>query len=141
VVCVMAVVLSACAQKSDTQNLAGGGCSTTQSGLVKKHISGQIDSFATKDWKRAYSFASEGFRKSVNIQQFILIIANQYSMLVENQGYKFGKCAYESGKITQEVQATSNDKVYYITYLVSIKGTKLGIEAAVVGVANTLLTV
>ena len=108
---------------------------------MRRVIAGQIDAFVKKDWKRAYSFASEGFRRNIDIQQFILIIANQYAMLVQNQGFKFGTCEYEAGKITQQVVVTSNEKVYYLTYRVSISGSTLGIEAAVVGVANTPVTV
>jgi len=134
---VLALMLSGCGQKADVKDVAIGSCSTAQAQLVAKHISGQIDALAKKEWDSAYSFASESFRKNVEIEQFILIISNQYSMLVENQGYKFGKCTIDADKITQEVEVTSGEKVYFLTYRVSIIGSKLGIEAAVVGVEQT----
>lgn len=134
---VLALMLSGCGQKTDVKDEAIGSCSSAQSQLVNEHISGQIDALSKKDWDAAYSFASESFRKNVEIEQFILIISNQYSMLVENQGYKFGECTIDADKITQEVQVTSDEKVYYLTYRVSIIGSKLGIEAAVVGVKQT----
>jgi hypothetical protein len=133
----LALILSGCGQKADVKDVAIGGCSSAQSQLVSKHISGQIEALAEKDWDAAYSFASESFRKNIEIEQFVLIIISQYSMLVENQGYKFGKCTIDADKITQEVEVTSGEKVYYLTYRVSIIGSKLGIEAAVVGVEQT----
>jgi hypothetical protein len=140
-ICVMAVMLSACAQKADSENLADGGCSTSQSELVEKHISGQIDALAKKDWELAFSFASESFQENIGIDQFTQIISTQYTMLIENQGYNFSECAIDVDKVMQEVKVSSNGTDYYLTYRVSINGSKLGIEGAVVGMADTPVTV
>ena len=139
--CVMAVMLSSCAQKAEVENLANGSCSSAQAKLVDKHISGQIDALVSKNWQLAFSFASESFQKNIGLDQFTEIISSQYSMLIENQGYKFEMCDFADDKATQEVRVTSGGQDYLLTYRVSINGSKLGIEGAVVGMVDTPVTV
>lgn len=131
--CVVVLMLSGCGQKVDVSNLADGKCSAAQSQLVDKHISAQIDALGKKDWNLAFSYASESFQKGVTINQFIVIIQEQYLMLIENQGYQFERCTIASQMITQEVRVKSGAEIYYLTYALSLNGSKLGIEAAVVG--------
>ena len=140
-VCVVAVMLSSCAQKAEVENLADGSCSSAQAKLVDKHISGQIDALASKNWQLAFSFASESFQENIGLDQFTEIISSQYSMLIENQGYKFEMCVFADDKVTQEVRVTSGGQDYLLTYRVSINGSNLGIEGAVVGMVDTLVTV
>ena len=140
-VCVMAVMLSSCAQKAEVENLADGSCSSAQAKLVDKHISGQIDALASKNWQLAFSFASESFQENIGLDQFTEIISSQYTMLIENQGYKFEVCDFADDKVTQEVRVTSGGQDYLLTYRVSINGSKLGIEGAVVGMVDTPVTV
>lgn len=139
--CVVAVMLSSCAQKAEVENLADGSCSSAQAKLVDKHISGQIDALASKNWQLAFSFASESFQENIGLDQFTEIISSQYSMLIENQGYKFEMCVFADDKVTQEVRVTSGGQDYLLTYRVSINGSNLGIEGAVVGMVDTLVTV
>ena len=138
---VMAVLLTSCAQKAEVENLADGSCSSAQAQLVDKHISGQIDALASKNWQSAFSYASESFQENIGLDQFTEIITSQYTMLIENQGFRFEKCAFADDKITQEVVVTSGGQDYLLTYRVSINGTKLGIEGAVVGMVDTPVTV
>jgi|UniRef100_UPI004049AD04 hypothetical protein len=140
-VCVVAVMLSSCAQKAEVENLADGSCSSAQAKLVDKHISGQIDALASKNWQLAFSFASESFQENIGLDQFTEIISSQYSMLIENQGYKFEMCVFADDKVTQEVRVTSGGQDYLLTYRVSINGSNLGIEGAVVGMVDTPVTV
>jgi hypothetical protein len=135
-ICVMAVMLSACGQKAENKNLADGSCSSAQTKLVSKHISGQIDALASKNWQLAFSYASESFQENIGLDQFTKIINTQYTMLIENQEYNFGECAIDVDKVLQEVKVTSNGTDYYLTYRVSINESKLGIEGAVVGMAD-----
>ena len=131
--CVVVLLLGGCGQKVDVSNLADGNCSAAQSQLVDKHISAQIDALGKKDWNLAFSYASESFQKGVTVDQFIVIIQEQYLMLTENQGYQFERCTIASEIITQEVRVKSGAELYYLTYALSLNGSKLGIEAAVVG--------
>lgn len=140
-ICVMAVILSGCAQKAEVENLADGSCSSAQAKLVDKHISGQIDALASKNWQLAFSYASESFQENIGLDQFTEIISSQYSMLIENQRYKFETCYFADDKVTQEVRVTSGGQDYLLTYRVSINGSKLGIEGAVVGMVDTPVTV
>jgi len=136
---VMALMLSGCSQKAAFEELADGACSSEQAQLVDAHISAQIDAIAKKEWKVAYSFASPGFRSGVEIDQFIFIIGTQYGMLVDNQGYEFNGCTITNNEITQEVGVTSESGPTYLTYMLSVKESVLGVDSAVVVNADTQL--
>ena len=132
-----ALVLTGCAQKPAFEELADGSCTSAQSKLIEKHISGQIDAVAERDWESAYSFASKDFQAAVAIDQFTFIIGSQYAMLVENQGYEFDNCAIASQMIKQVVSVTSGEQVFNLTYRLSVTGNALGVESAEVGKVNT----
>lgn len=134
---IIAVMLAGCAQKPAFEELADGPCTGPQSKLIEKHISGQIDALAEKDWESAYSFASEDFQAAVAIDQFTFIIGAQYAMLVENQGYQFEGCAINSEIIKQEVSVTSGEQVFNLTYRLSVSDETLGVESAEVGKVQT----
>ena len=134
---VIAVTLAGCAQKPAFEELADGPCEGPQSKLIEKHISGQIDALAEKDWESAYSFASKDFQAAVPIDQFTFIIGAQYAMLVENQGYEFDDCVIASEIIKQEVSVTSGEQVFNLTYRLSVTDKILGVESAEVGKVNT----
>lgn len=138
-ICICAVLLTSCAQQAAFEALADGPCTGQQVELIDKHISGQIDALAKRDWKQAYSFASEDFQEGVGLNQFIEIIDSQYAMLINNQGYQFNKCTIAAGMIMQEVGVRSGQEVFNLTYRLSINGSTLGVEAAVInGVAAQL---
>ena len=128
---VIALLLSGCSQKAAFENLADGACTSAQAKLVNQHISGQIDALAKKDWELAYSYASPDFQKNVGIEQFTFIIGTQYVMLIENQGYRFNKCAIAGKAIMQEVEVTSGKQISNLTYSLSLNGSSLGVESAV----------
>jgi hypothetical protein len=138
---VIAVTLTGCAQKPAFEELADGPCTSVQSRLIEEHISGQIDALAKKDWEAAYSFASADFQAAVGVEEFAFIIGAQYSMLVENQGYKFDSCAIANSSIKQEVSVTSGDEVFNLIYRLSVVEAKLGVESAEVSKVDTPLTV
>ena len=138
-ICVIAILLSGCSQKAAFENLADGPCTSAQAKLVNQHISGQIDALAKKDWKLAFSYASPDFQKNVGIDQFTLIIGTQYLMLVENQGYRFNKCAIAGKAIMQEVEVTSGTEIFNLTYSLSVSGSTLGVESAVERRSSTQL--
>ena len=131
-VCAAALLLVGCSQKAPFADLANGNCTRTQANLVNKHISGQIDALADKDWELAYSFASDKFQANVSLDDFILIIGTQYAMLIENKGYEFNECNLAGGSITQEVDVTSGEQVFSLTYTLTVNDSALGVESAVV---------
>jgi len=138
-ICVIALLLSACSQKAAFENLSDGPCTSAQAKLVNQHISGQIDALANKDWELAFSYASPDFQKNVGIEQFTFIIGTQYGMLIENQGYRFNKCAIAGKAIMQEVEVTSGKQISNLTYSLSLNGSNLGVESAVERRSSTQL--
>ena len=137
--CLVALLTTGCSQKAAFENLADGPCTSAQAKLIDQHISGQIDALAKKDWKLAFSYASPDFQKNVGIDQFTLIIGTQYLMLVENQGYRFNKCAIAGKAIMQEVEVTSGKQISNLTYSLSLNGSSLGVESAVERRSSTQL--
>jgi hypothetical protein len=126
----VAMLTTSCGESVVFEDLADGRCTSAQDKLIEKHISGQIDALAKKDWKLAYSFASTNFQEKVSVDEFIFIITAQYSMLIQNQGYEFNKCAITGGAIAQEVRIKGSNQVYGLTYQLSVTGSTLGIESA-----------
>jgi len=136
---VLALLLSGCSQKAPVQELTDGTCTAQQEKLVQAHISGQIDAIAKKKWATAYSFASPNFRSAVDLDQFTFVIATQYVMLVENQGYEFNGCTFIDNKFTEDVGVKSARGLTNLTYTLSLTGSTLGVESAVIVNADTAL--
>jgi hypothetical protein len=136
----IAVLLTGCGQKPALENLADGPCTGAQLKLIDKHISGQINALAKRNWELAYSFASPGFQEGVKVGEFTYIIVAQYSMLIKNQGFQFNKCTIADSTIIQEVSVTSDGQVYDLTYKLSVNESKLGIESAGINSADTKLS-
>ena len=136
---VVALLLSGCSQKPAFEEMADGTCTNKQAQLVQKHISGQIDAIAKQEWESAYSFASPSFRMAVDITRFITIIGMQYGILINNQGYVFSGCTIANNKITQQVGVKGNSGLIDLTYILSFKESKLGVESAVFTSADAQL--
>lgn len=126
------LLLAGCSQASPLEDLADGSCTGAVAALVDKHISGQIDALADKDWELAHSFASENFQANVSVDEFTLIIGAQYAMLIENKGYQFNECTVDGNTIKQEVGVTSGDQEFTLTYNLTVNESALGVESAVV---------
>lgn len=126
------LLLAGCAQKDPFEDLVDGKCTSAQADSVNQHISGQVDALADTDWNLAYSFASENFQSNVSIEDFTFIINEQYPMLIENKGYEFSDCTVADRTITQEVGVTSGDQVFRLSYSLTVSGSTLGVESAVI---------
>ena len=131
-VCVAALLLVGCSQKAPLEDLADGKCTSALADLVSKHISGQIDALAEKDWELAHSFASDNFRANASIDDFTFIIGTQYAMLIDNEGYQFNECDVAGNTITQEVSVTSGEQVFSLFYTLTVSGSALGVESAII---------
>ena len=130
--CTAALLLAGCSQESPLADLTDGACTSALAGVVNNHISGQIDALAENDWELARSFASDNFQSNVSLEDFTFIISEQYPMLIENKGYEFNECNVADSTITQEVDVTSGDQVFSITYSLTVNGSTLGVESAVI---------
>jgi hypothetical protein len=126
------VLIAGCAQKDPFEDLSDGICTGVLADSVNSHISGQIDALADKDWGLAHSFASENFQSNVSVEDFTLIIGTQYSMLIENKGYEFNECTVADRTITQEVDVSSGDQVFSLTYSLTVNDSTLGVGSAVI---------
>ena len=126
------LLLASCSQSDPFEDLADGACTSALAGEVNNHISGQIDALAKNDWELARSFASDNFQSNVSLEDFTFIISEQYPMLIENKGYEFNECNVADSTITQEVDVTSGDQVFSITYSLTVNGSTLGVESAVI---------
>ena len=133
VACASVLLLTGCSQKAALEDLADGECTSSVADVVNKHISGQIDALAMKDWELAHSFASENFQANVSVDEFTLIIGAQYAMLIENNGYQFNECIVSGNTIKQDINVLSGEQEFSLTYALTVNDSALGIESAVVG--------
>ena len=130
--CFTALLLVGCSQKAPLEDLVDGKCSGALAEVVDKHISGQIDALAEKDWELAHSFASDNFQANASVDDFTFIIGTQYAMLIDNEGYQFNECDVAGSTITQEVSVTSGEKVFSLRYTLTVNESALGVESAVI---------
>ena len=130
--CAAGLLLVGCAQKAPLEDLADGDCTGAVVELVNKHISGQIDALADKDWELAHSFASENFQANVSVDDFIAVINAQYGMLIKNEGYEFSECTVTGNNIKQEVKVISDEQEFSLVYVLAVDGSTLGVDSAVV---------
>ena len=87
---------------------------------------------AEKDWELAHSFASDNFRANASVDDFTFIIGTQYAMLIDNEGYQFNECDVAGNTITQEVSVTSGEQVFSLRYTLTVSGSALGVESAII---------
>jgi len=130
--CAVVLLLVGCSQKAPLEDLSDGKCTGALADVVDKHISGQIDALAGKDWELAHSFASDNFQANTSVDDFTFIIGTQYAMLIDNKGYQFNECDVAGSTITQEVSVTSGEQVFSLRYTLTVNGSTLGVESAVV---------
>ena len=130
--CTAVLLLAGCAKSDPFEDLSDGVCTSALASVVNNHISGQIDALAENDWELARSFASENFQSNVSIDDFTFIINEQYPMLIENKGYEFNECNVADSTITQDVDVTSGERVYSLTYSLTVNESTLGVESAVI---------
>lgn len=130
--CTAVLLLAGCAKSDPFEDLSDGVCTSALASVVNNHISGQIDALAENDWELARSFASENFQLNVSIDDFTFIINEQYPMLIENKGYEFNECNVADSTITQNVDVTSGERVYSLTYSLTVNESTLGVESAVI---------
>jgi hypothetical protein len=130
--CAVVLLLAGCSQKAPLEDLADGSCTGSVAELVDKHISGQIDALADKDWELAHSFASDNFQANVSIDDFIAVINAQYGMLIKNEGYEFNECTVAGNAIKQEVKVLSDEQEFSLVYVLAVDGSTLGVDSAVV---------
>ena len=124
------LLLTSCSSPSPFESLSAGDCSDTQQVAVEKHITGQINAISAEDWPKAYTYAAQSFQNSIKLEQFTAIIAAQYQMLINNQGFTFTNCKITSSGVSQGVEVVDSRGNYLLLYKLEIEQLQLGVVAA-----------
>lgn len=94
-------------------------------------IKGQLKAFGDDDPAKAYSYASEGFRKRTNIDMFTVIIVGQYSMLLNIKNYQILSCEKTEGRFLFKGKLEDKDgNKYTMQYMLSLIDNKWGVDGA-----------
>ena len=128
----LSLLLSACSNPSPFTKLSDGTCSRQQKEQVADHISGQIKALATGNFEEAYKYAAKSFQENIDLEQFSLIISNQYQMLMTYQDYTFGDCLVEQETLVQDVDVVSKNGNFTLSYQLSFEEDKLGVLGAII---------
>jgi hypothetical protein len=128
----LSLLLSACSNPSPFTKLSDGTCSRQQKEQVADHISGQIKALAAANFEGAYKYAAKSFQQNVDLEQFSLIISNQYQMLMTYQDYTFGDCLVEQETLAQDVDVVSKNGNFTLSYQLSFEEDKLGVLGAII---------
>lgn len=85
---------------------------------VRRTIDGQFDAFATADYPGAYALASRGFRKSMDVDVFALVIETDFPMLLESTEHAVEECTQPAPGTAVAVVAMqdANGREYEIVY-------------------------
>ena len=112
--------------------LRQGTCTSQQKQQVTDHILGQIKALAAGNFKGAYEYAAKSFQENVDLEQFSLIISNQYQMLMSYNDITFVECLVEQQTLVQDVDVVSRDGNFTLSYQLSVEDNKLGVLGAII---------
>lgn len=127
-----ALFLSGCGNPSPFMQLSEGTCTSQQKQQVTDHILGQIKALAAGNFKGAYKYAAKSFQENVDLEQFSLIISNQYQMLMSYKDITFVECLVEQQTLVQDVDVVSRDGNFTLSYQLSLEDNKLGVLGAII---------
>lgn len=127
-----ALFLSGCGNPSPFMQLSEGTCTSQQKQQVTDHILGQIKALAIGNFKGAYKYAAKSFQENVDLEQFSLIISNQYQMLMSYKDITFVECLVEQQTLVQDVDVVSRDGNFTLSYQLSLEDNKLGVLGAII---------
>lgn len=136
----LALVLSACSsgepekvsQESQPKVInPTASCSKSEFTGGSNWIDGQLKAFSEDNPVKAYSYASEGFRKRTNIDMFTVIIVSQYSMLLNIKNHKILSCEKSEGRFIFKGKIEDKDgNKYVMQYMLSLTNNKWGVDGA-----------
>lgn len=108
-------------------------CSKNEQSQGIAHISKQLNAFNTRNFAKAYSFASKEFRSSKTSKQFEEIITTKYSMLLNFKNFKVTSCD-KGGQFFMFTLELLDKKgsAWEVRYLLSNTSGVWGVEAAAV---------
>ena len=95
-------------------------CAEVTQIAIEEVIDSQVAAFANEEYDLAYSFASAGFRSSVSLDEFILIIDGSYGPLVQSASLVYSECLTDPQETVGIIIANfiqPNNEVLAIQYL------------------------
>lgn len=110
--------------------LKDGPCTKSQLTLVSRHVTGQLNAIAKRDWKAAYSYAAASFQASISEAEFAMIIESSYELLITKKSFAFQECEILQGQILQGVLIQDDVQEVFYGYQLSYIDNRLGIVAA-----------
>ena len=106
-------------------------CSSQEFTKGSDWIEGQLRAFKDTDAEKAYSYASENFRRSNSVEAFAAIIVSQYTMLLDLKDYQIVSCDKNGELFIFKVNISDNQgNSYAMEYMLSRNGEKWGIDGA-----------
>jgi len=106
-------------------------CSTQEFTAGSDWIKGQLRAFIETDAEKAYSYASEDFRRSNSVEDFAAIIVSQYTMLLDLKDYQIVSCDKNGELFIFKVNVSDNQgNSYAMEYMLSRNGEKWVIDGA-----------
>ena len=88
-------------------------CSTKEIGGGSAWIKGQLKAFGDSSPSVAYSYASEKFRSETSLENFVSVIRNQYSMLLDLKSFEVGQCTKSDSYFLFNVSLIDNSDSKY----------------------------
>lgn len=118
---------------SSAAPLSAVSCSATQKSGGSKWVSGQLKALKNLDAKKSYNFASENFRSKISLTEFIAIISNNYSMLLNLKSYSITSCNKQNGQFHFNLSLIDNDnRKYLMEYVLTYQKGRWGVESATI---------
>lgn len=94
-------------------------------------IAGQLAAFGESEPDKAYSYASDEFKRANSLENFAAVIMSQYTMLLDIKDYKILFCEKNGELFIFELRLTDNQSIEYkMEYILSLRNSKWGVDGA-----------
>ena len=94
-------------------------------------IAGQLAAFGESEPDKAYSFASDEFKRTNSLEDFAAVIMSQYTMLLDIKDFKILSCEKNGELFIFELRLTDNQSIEYkMEYILSLRNSNWGVDGA-----------
>ena len=94
-------------------------------------IAGQLAAFGESEPDKAYSYASDEFKRANSLENFAAVIMSQYTMLLDIKDYKILSCEKNGELFLFELRLSDNQSIEYkMEYILSLRNNKWGVDGA-----------
>jgi hypothetical protein len=106
-------------------------CSTTEFQEGSAWIKGQLEAFSDSTPEKAYSYASEDFRRANSLESFAAVILSQYTMLLNIKDYQILSCEKNGELFLFNLMLSDKESnTYAVEYVLSLTEGKWGVDGA-----------